>query len=71
MKVTAILPDRLVADVRAIAGGRNLTDCLIRALEEWIRMRKIRDLNARIEKDPLQFLPGATAESLRRINRSR
>jgi hypothetical protein len=71
MKVTTILPDRLVADVRLLAGGRNLTEALIRALAEWVNARKIRELNAQVGKTPFEFAKGTTAVSLREANRTR
>lgn len=71
MKVTALIPDDLVADVRKYAAGRNLTDSLIKALREWRSVQKIKALNRRIEKKPLEFAAGITAESLRALNRRR
>ncbi|MCR1795844.1 DUF2191 domain-containing protein, partial [Leptospira sp. id769339] len=36
MKVTAILPDDLIAEVQKYSGGKNITDSLQKALSEWL-----------------------------------
>ncbi|WP_109020982.1 DUF2191 domain-containing protein [Leptospira kobayashii] len=41
-KVTAILPDDLIAEVQKYSGGKNITDSLQRALSEWLKQAKIR-----------------------------
>jgi hypothetical protein len=42
MKVTALIPDELVAEVRQLAVGKNLAESLIFALKEWASIRKLR-----------------------------
>ncbi len=69
MKVTAILPDDLVADVQKYSGGKNITDSLSLALNEWLRLAKLRKLNDRVAKSPLKFQPGFTAAKVRALNR--
>jgi len=69
MKVTALIPDDLVADVRKYAAGRNLTESLIIALREWRAFQKIKALNRRVGEKPLEFAPGVSAEALREHNR--
>ncbi len=69
MKVTAIIPDDLVSEVQRLAGKKNLTESIIAALREWAALQKIRELNRRVEKHPLRFQPGFTAESVRALNR--
>lgn len=41
MKVTALLPDQLIEEVKAHAKGQMLTESLTLALEEWLRLKKI------------------------------
>jgi len=36
MKVTAIIKDDLISEVRKYAKGKNLTDCLTVALKEYL-----------------------------------
>jgi hypothetical protein len=69
MKVTAIIPDALVSEVQRLARRRNLTESIIAALTEWAALQKIRELDRRVEKQPLTFRPGFSAEAIRETNR--
>ena len=69
MKVTALMPDDLVKDVKQYAGGRNITESLITALEEWLSLKKIQFLNDDIMKKPLEFSKDFSAVKNREINR--
>jgi hypothetical protein len=71
MKVTAILPDDLVTQVRRHSGGKNVTEALQIALQEWLAARRIKQLNRGIAKRPLQFRSGYTASDVREANRRR
>jgi len=70
MKVTALIPDDLVAEVRALAAKDNLTESLIVALREWAAIQKMRVLRNKIKSRPLVFAPGFTAQSVRALNRT-
>jgi hypothetical protein len=70
MKVTALIPDNIVHDVKHYADGRNLTESLITALNEWISLKKLMDLNSEIEKKPLSFHDDFSAMKTRQTNRS-
>ncbi len=69
MKVTAILPDELVQDVRRLARGKTLTDSLRTALEDWTRNKRAVVLAEAIRKKPLSFTKEARKGTLREINR--
>ena len=69
MKVTTILPDDLVSEVRHYSKGKNITDSLLIALKEWLALRKIKELNKQIEKNPLEFNQNFSAEAARETNR--
>jgi hypothetical protein len=71
MKVTAIIPDDLVKEVKHLAGGKNLTESLITALREWISLKKVKSLNSEIESRPLVFSQGFSADKVRSKNRKR
>jgi len=71
MKVTALIPDALVKDVKQYAGGKNLTECLIVALEEWTSLKKIKSLNNTVNNEPFEFADDFTADSVRSKNRNR
>ena len=71
MKVTALLPDTLIADLRHFAGGETLTEALSHALKAWVAREKIRQLNAQVGETPLEFQKGFSSESVRHLNRRR
>jgi hypothetical protein len=70
MKVTALIPDDLIIEVKQYAGGKNLTESLITALKEWVSLRKIKELNKQVKKKPLKFIDDFSANNVRSINRS-
>lgn len=70
MKVTALIPESLIADVKSLTNGKNITDSLIKALTEWVNIKRINELNLRVSEEPLTFRKGFTAESVRETNRS-
>jgi hypothetical protein len=69
MKVTALIPDQLVDEVKHYSRGKNITDSLIIALEEWISLKKIIELNQQVSIKPLEFRKNFSAEELREHNR--
>lgn len=69
MKVTAILPDRLVKDVNKLAGGKTLTESLTIALQDWSDLQKVKKLNEQIRERPLEFNTGFSAAAVRKLNR--
>lgn len=71
MKVTALIPDPLIQDVRRLAPGDTLTDSLLRVLNEWTAWRKSLNLAHKVRRAPLQFDKDAVSGKLRQLNRSR
>ncbi len=69
MKVTALIPDELVQNVQSYAGGRNLTDCLIIALKEWVGIRELRKVSEQVRRKPFEFRTGFSADRIRTLNR--
>ena len=69
MKVTAILPDDLVADVRHLARGKTLTDSLRTSLEDWTRNKRAVALAQAVRKKPLTFTRAARQGTMREQNR--
>ena len=67
MKVTAIINDDLVQSVVKLTHGKNITEGLVIALEDYVYRKKIEELIAGIENEPLQFRN--SAEELREQNR--
>ncbi len=71
MKVTALIPDPLVAEVSRYAHGKNLTESLMIALREWIALKKISRLNKKVASNPLKFVENFSAFKVRSLSRSR
>ena len=69
MKVTALLDDKLIHDIRVFSGGKNITESIVIALTEWLNIQKLKRLNQEIESSPLSFAEGFNAETIRRPNR--
>ena len=69
MKVTALIPDELVNEVKHYSSGKNITDSLIIALQEWISLKKIIELNQKISNNPLEFRKNFSSEEVRELNR--
>lgn len=69
MKVTAILPDDLIAEVQKYTEGKNITDSLQKALSEWVKLAKVKKLNEKLKKKPLEFSTNFSAEKVRKISR--
>jgi len=55
MKVTALIPDELIQEVKKISGGKNITESLIIALKSYVQNQKMEKLYDAIEQEPLTF----------------
>ena len=69
MKITVILPDDLIDEVKHYSKGKNITESLSIALMDWIALQKIKKLNQKIKKGPLKFKKDFSAGKVRSINR--
>lgn len=56
MKVTALIQDDLIKDVKKLTDGKNLTESLTIALREWVAQQKINKINTKIAKTPSHFI---------------
>jgi len=65
MKVTALIPDDIINDVQEYTEGKNITDRRIKALSDWLYIKRIQKLNREVRKNPLMFEDGFNAETLR------
>ena len=68
MKVTAIIPDDIIKDVQDFTDGKNITDSLIKALNDWLYTKRLEKLNQELTKKPVNFEDGFTAEGIRKLN---
>jgi hypothetical protein len=68
MKVTAIIPDDVINDVQQYTNGKNITDSIVKALKDWLYVKRMEKLNKDLSKEPVQFKEGFTAEGIRKLN---
>lgn len=71
MKVTALIPEDLINEVRKFTGGKNITESLIIALKSYLSQRKVDYLINKVQEQPLQFNEDFSAYGIRKINRNR
>ena len=69
MKVTALLPEELIQEVKKFSGGKNITESLQIALKDDIQRQRLRKAMKKVKSNPLEFTHDFTAENVRRINR--
>ena len=67
MKVTAIIADDLINEVKAYTKSSTITEAITIALKEWLDINRIKELNEKIAQNPLTIDNG---QQLREINRS-
>lgn len=71
MKITALLDDDLINEVKETTGGKNITESLNIALRAYLSRQKIAKVLDQIEAEPLQFNEDFTAYGIRKVNRNR
>ncbi len=69
MKVTALLPDDVVQEVKKFSGGKNITESLLIALKDYIAWQRIRKSIQKVKNKPLRFKDDFTAFKVRSLNR--
>ena len=69
MKVTALIPDELLNDVKTLSKGKNITEAMIIAMREWVSSKRLRQLNEKVRQTPLEFSDGFSAKKARTVNR--
>ncbi len=67
MKVTAIIPDNLIAEAMELSKSNTITDTLKIALKTYIRSQKLKELGAMVLNEPLEFK--YSSQELRELNR--
>lgn len=67
MKVTAIIDDTIIKDAMKYSRASTVTETLKVALNEYVRLQKLKDLSKLIKKEPVQF--NLSAEEIRNLNR--
>jgi hypothetical protein len=69
MKVTALLPDDIIQEVKKLSGGKNITESILIALQDYIARQRIRRLNQKVKDKPLQFRNNFSVKKVRAQNR--
>jgi len=67
MKVTAIIDDNLVNNVKVFTQSSTITEAITIALKDWLDIYKIKELNKNISKNPIFIENG---HRIREMNRS-
>jgi len=70
-KVTALIPDELLRQVRKESGGKTITESLLIALSEFLEQRIIRNLHKEVKEESFQFQDGFSAYRVRKVNRKK
>ena len=68
MKVTAMIDDDLVKNVKAYTKSSTVTEAITIALKDWLDMYNIKELNKNISKNPILIDNG---QQIRELNRSK
>ncbi len=68
MKVTALISDELIKKVMEVSGGKNITESITIALQEYVSQKQVTYLMDEVEKEPLSFSEDA-APYIRTLNR--
>ncbi|MCL2211857.1 MAG: hypothetical protein FWB95_08045 [Treponema sp.] len=58
MKVTAIISDELVNNVKTYTGSSTITEAITIALKDWVDIYNIKELNKKIKKNPIEIKNG-------------
>ena len=67
MKVTAIIADDLVNEVKAYTHSSTVTEAITIALKDWLDIYYIKELNKKISENPIHIHNG---QQIREINRT-
>jgi len=67
MKVTAIISDELVNNVKAYTRSSTVTEAITIALKDWVNIHNIKELNKKIIENPINIKNG---QNIREINRN-
>ena len=71
MKVTVIMSDQIVDEIKEYSGAKTITKALHIALKEWIEFKRVKKLNSEVRKNRLQFHNHFSASTVRDLNRKK
>lgn len=67
MKVTAIIDDKIIEDAIKYSHASTITEALKVALNEYVTIQKLKELNLNLKDNPLKFMH--SADKVRNNNR--
>ncbi len=72
MKVTAIISDELIEEVKEATGGKNITESITIALNEYLRQKRLKSAMKEVREAPLSLAAEPEiAYNIRSTNRNR
>jgi hypothetical protein len=69
MKVTALIPDGLINEVKKLTGATTITESIIIALEDFASRQRLNKTIQKIKRQPLIFREYYSAAQIRKLNR--
>jgi len=67
MKVTAIIADDLISNVKRYTRSSTVTEAITIALKDWVDLYNIKELNKQIKQEPIFIDNG---QNIRELNRA-
>ncbi len=55
MKVTVLIPDKLVGKLESLVPGNTITDSIVGVLKEWVASKELSQIGEQIKKRPFNF----------------
>lgn len=71
MKVTALINDDLIEEVKKISGAKNITESLVTALNYYVYQKKIGYVIDEIDKEPMVLKEDFGPYGYRKMNRGK
>jgi len=69
MKVTALIPEEMIDEVKKYSGAKNITEGLLIALNDYLQRQRLKRVMQKIKKKPLEFSKDFSASKVRSLNR--
>jgi hypothetical protein len=69
MKVTALIPEEIIEEVKKYSGAKNRTEGLLIALNDYLQRQRLKKVIQKIERSPLEFSKDFTALKIRSLRR--
>jgi len=69
MKVTALIPDGLIEEVKKLTGASTITESIIIALQDFASRQRLTRTIQKIRRQPLSFRQDYSATRIRKLRR--